>query len=212
MFSIQASGNSYSLPLLSLIHIYFAELKITGVIFDTYITAEDRGNFYLIDQHAAHERVFYEKLVGEYLAEEKLRQPILTPIMVEVPLDVKENEYDWMDSLTDMGFAIEPFGMNSYVIREIPTFMSLSEAEDFVNVFVENVSAGTQLSNTVVINKLITKSCKSAVKAHDKLSMAELQALIDQLAACRNPFSCPHGRPTFIRLSQYQIEKMFKRV
>ena len=190
----------------------FAELKITGVIFDTYITAEDRGNFYLIDQHAAHERVFYEKLVGEYLAEEKLRQPILTPIMVEVPLDVKENEYDWMDSLTDMGFAIEPFGMNSYVIREIPTFMSLSEAEDFVNVFVENVSAGTQLSNTVVINKLITKSCKSAVKAHDKLSMAELQALIDQLAACRNPFSCPHGRPTFIRLSQYQIEKMFKRV
>lgn len=190
----------------------FAELKITGVVFDTYITAVDRGNFYLIDQHAAHERVFYEKLVGEYLAEEKLRQPILTPIMVEVPLDVKENEYDWMDSLTDMGFAIEPFGMNSYVIREIPTFMSLSEAEDFVNVFVENVSAGTQLSNTVVINKLITKSCKSAVKAHDRLSTAELQALMDQLAACKNPFSCPHGRPTFIRLSQYQIEKMFKRV
>ena len=189
----------------------FSALKITGVIFDTYITAEDRENFYLIDQHAAHERVFYEKLVGEYLAEEKLRQPILTPIMVEVPLDVKENQYDWMDSLTDMGFAIEPFGMNSYVIREIPTFMSLSEAEDFVNVFLENVSAGTQLSNTVVINKLITKSCKSAVKAHDKLSMAELQGLMAQLAECRNPFSCPHGRPTFIRLSQYQIERMFKR-
>ncbi len=190
----------------------FADLEITGVIFDTYITAVDRENFYLIDQHAAHERVFYEKLVGEYLADEKLRQPILTPIMVEVPLDVKENEYDWLDSLGDMGFAIEPFGMNSYVIREIPTFMSLSEAEDFVNVFVENISSGTQLSNTVVINKLITRSCKSAVKAHDKLSMPELRALMDQLAACRNPFSCPHGRPTFIRLSQYQIEKMFKRV
>lgn len=190
----------------------FADLEITGVIFDTYITAVDRENFYLIDQHAAHERVFYEKLVGEYLADEKLRQPILTPIMVEVPLDVKENEYDWLDSLGDMGFAIEPFGMNSYLIREIPTFMSLSEAEDFVNVFVENISSGTQLSNTVVINKLITRSCKSAVKAHDKLSMPELRALMDQLAACRNPFSCPHGRPTFIRLSQHQIEKMFKRV
>lgn len=190
----------------------FAALRITGVIFDTYITAEDGSNFYLIDQHAAHERVFYEKLVGEYLAEKKLRQPILTPILIEVPLDVKENQYDWLDSLTDMGFAIEPFGVNSYVIREIPTFMSLSEAETFARDFVEQVSQGMQLSNTVVINKLITRSCKSAVKAHDKLSMAELQALMDQLAACRNPFSCPHGRPTFIRLSQYQIEKMFKRV
>lgn len=190
----------------------FTALRITGVIFNTYITAEDGSNFYLIDQHAAHERVFYEKLVGEYMAEEKLRQPILTPILMEVPLDVKENQYDWLDSLNDMGFAIEPFGMNSYVIREIPTFMSLSEAEDFAKDFVEQVSQGTQLSNTVVINKLITRSCKSAVKAHDKLSMAELQALMEQLAACRNPFSCPHGRPTFIRLPQYQIEKMFKRV
>ncbi|MGC2872965.1 DNA mismatch repair endonuclease MutL [Ihubacter sp. mB4P-1] len=190
----------------------FADLYITGVIFDTYITATDEGSFYLIDQHAAHERVFYEKLVGEYLSEEKLRQPILTPIIIEVPFDVKENEYNWLDSLTDMGFSIEEFGQNSYIIREIPTFMSLSEAEDFAKIFIENLSEGTQLSNTVVINKLITKSCKSAVKAHDKLSATEMQSLINQLAACKNPFSCPHGRPTFIRMTKYEIERMFKRV
>ena len=172
----------------------------------------DHKNFYLIDQHAAHERIFYEKLVEEYLSEEKLCQPILMPIVIEVPLSVKENEYDWMDSLCDMGFLIEEFGQNSYVIREIPTFMTLSEAEEFAKEFTDSVTDGTKLQNTVVINKLITKSCKSAVKAHDRLSMEEMKALIAQLAACRNPFSCPHGRPTFIRLSQYEIEKMFKRV
>ena len=190
----------------------FADLRLTGVIFDTYITAEDGQSFYLIDQHAAHERIFYEKLVGEYLAEEKLRQPILTPIMIEVPLAVKENEYDWLDSLKEMGFSIHNFGQNTYIIKEIPTFMSISEAEDFVNTFIDSVSEGTKLANTIIINKLITKSCKSAVKANDKLSLAEMEALMQQLAACKNPFSCPHGRPTFIRMTKYQIEKMFKRV
>ncbi|WP_419026171.1 DNA mismatch repair endonuclease MutL [Emergencia sp.] len=189
----------------------FDELELTGAIFGTYITAVDEKNFYLIDQHAAHERVFYEKLVSEYLTSEKVRQPILTPIIIEAPLAVKENEYDWLDSLTEMGFTIEDFGQNSYVIREIPTFMDLSEAEDFVKIYIDNVTEGTNLNNTVVINKLITKSCKSAIKAHDYISMEEMKALLDQLKRCRNPFSCPHGRPTFIKFSQYEIERMFKR-
>lgn len=190
----------------------FEELTLTGSIFGTYITAVDGKNFYLIDQHAAHERIFYEKLVGEYLADEKLKQPILTPILIEVPLTVKENEYDWLDSLEEMGFAIEEFGQNSYVIREIPTFMTLSEAEEFAKEYIDSIHEGTNLNNTVVINKLITKSCKSAVKAHDYLTIEESRALMAQLKTCRNPFSCPHGRPTFIKLSQYEIEKMFKRV
>ncbi|MCI5688106.1 MAG: DNA mismatch repair endonuclease MutL [Emergencia sp.] len=190
----------------------FQSLTLTGAIFGTYITAVEGNYFYLIDQHAAHERVFYEKLVGEYLEGEKLRQPILTPILLEVPLAVKENEYDWLDCLSDMGFTIEEFGQNSYVIKEIPTFMTISEAEDFAKEFIDSVSDGTKMLNTVVINKLITKSCKAAVKANDKLSMEEMKALITQLSACKNPFSCPHGRPTFIRLSKYEVEKMFKRV
>ena len=90
--------------------------------------------------------------------------------------------------------------------------MTISEAEDFAKEFIDSVSDGTKMLNTVVINKLITKSCKAAVKANDKLSMEEMKALITQLSACKNPFSCPHGRPTFIRLSKYEVEKMFKRV
>ena len=190
----------------------FNDLEITGCIFDTYITCVDKGSFYLLDQHAAHERIFYEKLVGEYMAEKKMKQPILTPIIIDVPLSVIENRYTWLDALNDMGYTMEEFGPNSYIIKEIPQFMEISEAEDFVRYYLENVGDGDDLGNKVVIDKLITRSCKSAVKAHDHLSDPEIRALIDELRQCRNPFSCPHGRPTFVRFSIYDIEKMFKRV
>ena len=111
-----------------------------------------------------------------------------------------------------MGFTIAEFGPGTYRITEIPMFMELSEAEDFVNQFIENITNSTNLSNKVVIDKLIMMSCKAAVKANDKLSPEEVKALIKDLSACVNPFSCPHGRPTFIRLTRYEIEKMFKRV
>ena len=91
-------------------------------------------------------------------------------------------------------------------------FMELSEAEDFINQFIDNINERTNLSNSVVIDKLIMMSCKAAVKANDKLSDGEVKALINDLSSCINPFSCPHGRPTFIRLTRYEIEKMFKRV
>lgn len=190
----------------------FDVLTITGSIFGTYITAVDEKNFYLIDQHAAHERIMYENLVEEYMSEKKLHQPILTPIIAEVSLAVKEREYDWLDSLIEMGFTVEEFGQNSYVIKEIPTFMTLSEAETFVKTFIDAVENGNNLINKVVIDKLITKSCKTAVKANDHLSEEEAGSLMRQLKQCRNPFSCPHGRPTFIKMSRYEIEKMFKRV
>ncbi|MDO5302586.1 MAG: DNA mismatch repair endonuclease MutL [Clostridia bacterium] len=190
----------------------FDNLNPTGAIFNTYITATDDNGFYLIDQHAAHERVFYEKLVGEYLADEKPRQPILTPIIIETAPSVIEMKEEWLGCLEEMGFDIDEFGGNSLVVREIPTFMSMLEAENFVREYLDSAADGGKTVNTVVVNKLITKSCKAAIKAHDHLSIAEIESLLNQLKACRNPFSCPHGRPTFIRFTKYEIEKMFKRV
>ena len=187
-------------------------LSLTGVVFDTYITAVDSDSFYLIDQHAAHERIFYEKLVGEYEQSEKVKQPLIFPLMINTSLSASEESYDWLDALSEMGFTIEEFGSNTYRIPEIPMFMELSEAEDFVNEFIENIKNSTDLRNTVVVNKLIMMSCKAAVKANDKLTEKEMHALINDLAKCKNPFSCPHGRPTFIKLTRYEIEKMFKRV
>lgn len=190
----------------------FSALRTTGVIFHTYITAVDEHNFYLIDQHAAHERIFYEKLVGEYERSEKSKQMLMMPLLLPVSLAVHEDRFDWLDALGKMGFTIEPFGEETYRISEIPMFMELTEAEDFVHHFIDNIKNTADLSNRVVIDKLIMMSCKAAVKAHDALKAEEVAELMRTLAKCRNPFSCPHGRPTFIKLTEYEIEKMFKRV
>lgn len=190
----------------------FNDLKVTGCVFDTYITATDANSFYMIDQHAAQERIFYEQLVEEYLSDDKPSQTILTPIVIDVALEVKEEEYNWLDSLGDMGYLLEEFGPNSYIIKEIPYFMDITEAENFAKDYIEQTHSGIKINNEVVIDKLITRSCKSAIKAHDKLSQEAMESLINELKYCRNPFSCPHGRPTFIKFSNYDIEKMFKRV
>jgi DNA mismatch repair protein MutL len=189
----------------------FDDLIVKGVIFDTYILATDADSFYMIDQHAAHERIFYEKLVSEYENGEKLRQPMFVPILINVDISTKIQDSDWLDILSKMGFAIEAFGQNSYRVSEIPTFMEISEAEDFLKDFTDGINDSFSRRNTVVINKLIMKSCKSAVKANDKLAPEEIAALIKDLKNCTNPFSCPHGRPTFIKLSKYEIERLFKR-
>ena len=188
------------------------KITLTGIIFDTYITAVDESNFYLIDQHAAHERVFYEKLTTAYESSDKVSQTLLVPLIINVSLSAQATSDTWIEPLKRMGFAIEEFGPATYKIPEIPMFMELSEAEDFLNTFIDNVGRGTDLRNTVVINKLITMSCKAAIKGGDKISMDEANALLKDLSRCINPFSCPHGRPTFIKLSHYEIEKMFKRV
>ena len=190
----------------------FNEIWVTGCIFDTYITATDSDSFYIIDQHAAQERVFYEKLVGGYEADEKVRQTMLVPLMLNVDYSQMENSREWMEALTEMGFTIEEFGGNTFRITEIPMFMEIGEADAFVKEFLANFRENTSIRNTVVINKLITMSCKAAVKAHDRLSLNEMKALLKDLAECRNPFSCPHGRPTAIKLTNYDIEKLFKRV
>ena len=90
--------------------------------------------------------------------------------------------------------------------------MDITEAENFAKDYIEQTHSGIKINNKVVIDKLITRSCKSAIKAHDKLSQEAMESLINELKYCRNPFSCPHGRPTFIKFSNYDIEKMFKRV
>ncbi|QHI73732.1 DNA mismatch repair endonuclease MutL [Aminipila terrae] len=191
---------------------FFMKLNLTGTIFNTYITAVDENCFYLIDQHAAHERIFYEKLLKQYKDEEKLHQTILTPIMAEVPYAIKSTEKSWVQLLRNMGFEIEPFGTRTYIIKEIPMFMELSEAQNMVDYFLENIGEDVDIENEAKVSRIITRSCKSAVKANDVLSMAECRQLMNDLAKCENPYSCPHGRPTFIKMTKYEIEKMFKRV
>lgn len=188
------------------------EIMTTGSIFGTYITAVDEDYFYLIDQHAAHERIFYEQLLGQYYKEEKLRQTILVPFIVNITYAAKNDSFNWLDFLGNIGYDIEEFGPKAYIVKGIPMFMELDGAKDFLEDFLDNVDQDTDFQNQKKIDKIISNSCKKAVKAHDLLNKEEINQLMIDLAKCKNPYSCPHGRPTFIKMSKYEIEKMFKRV
>ena len=188
----------------------FSELQYKGYVFDAFIIMQAKDTLYILDQHAAHERIFYERLMNNFRAQEQLPQPVLTPFTLWVGADVYCMERDWVDTLRRMGYDISDFGLNTFIVRGIPPYMTLGEAEGFANGFAEALGEESDY-NSVIADKLIMKSCKSAVKAGDKLSAGEIQELINELSMCENPYSCPHGRPTFIKVTRYEIEKGFKR-
>lgn len=188
------------------------KLEVSGSLFNTYIMAHDEDSFYLIDQHAAHERIFYEKLLQQFNSSDKLRQTLLMPLNFNVSAQVTATGEMWMEQIRSIGYDIEFFGNNTYLVREIPAFMDMDEAETFLEDMFRELEDKPDLTNRKILDKIITRSCKSAVKGGDRLSDEEITALMKDLKACINPFSCPHGRPTFIRMTLYEIEKMFKRV
>ena len=188
----------------------FNNLLFKGYVFDTYIIMEEGDSLYVFDQHAAHERIFYEKLTGIYNSSEKLRQALLAPMIINVSADVYELKNELLEALNSIGYDIGDFGAGSFIIREIPLFMNANEANEFVAAFCDSPQAGGY-GNSTVIDKLIMKSCKSAVKAGDRLSEIEISSLLKELSACSNPYSCPHGRPTFIKITKYDAERAFKR-
>ena len=189
----------------------FEDLTIVGAVFNTYILAQDEDCFYMIDQHAAHERVFYEKLMRQFKAEEKVSQQMLVPLSFSVASEVADSENSWIGQVRAMGYDIEFFGNNTYIVREIPAFMEMSEAEAFLGDLFGAFRDKPDLTDYRTLDKIITRSCKSAVKGGDTLDASEIEALMTQLSACDNPFSCPHGRPTFIKMTRYELERMFKR-
>ncbi len=188
----------------------FSELTFKGYVFDTYIIMQGRDTLYIFDQHAAHERVFYERFMEGYKNSSHVPQPILTPFTLSVSADVYLSGRDRLDDLRAMGYDIEDFGGSTFMIRGIPEYMTAEEAEGFVRGFIE-ASPDAGSGNDTVRDKLIMRSCKSAVKANDRLSEHEIKDLMSKLAACENPYSCPHGRPTFIKMTSYDLERSFRR-
>ena len=189
----------------------FDSLVYKGYLFDTYIIMQSTDIAYLIDQHAAHERIMYERFITVYNNSEHVSQPMLMPFSIETSSDVYAAERFWMDDLARLGFDIDDFGNNTFIVRGIPTYMDRGEAELFIHTYIEDPESRSDRGNTTVIDKLIMRSCKAAVKGNNKLSTMEIEELIKQLSNCVNPFSCPHGRPTFIRFILSEISHAFKR-
>lgn len=190
----------------------FDSLEIRGTVFNTYIIAQNEDSFFIIDQHAAHERIFYEKMKNQYAASEKLSQQLLTPLSIVLPPDAAASEERWLPQLRKLGYGAEFFGDSTYLVREIPAFTEVEEAEDFLRDFVASLEDRIDVTDRKAIDRIIMRACKASVKGGDRLEPEEAVSLINQLKRCENPFSCPHGRPTFIRLRKYEIEKMFRRV
>lgn len=190
----------------------FSALQLGPILFGTYITATDDDNFYLIDQHAAHERIHYEEFLEAYYATDKHAQTIATPFSLDIPPSLMETGEEWLSILRSYGYEPELFGENTYIFRAIPAGSSLSEAEGFVRSFLDAYQEGYQTPYQVDIDRLTMRACKASVKARDILTREEAETLLKRLSRCRHPFSCPHGRPTFIRFSRHDIEAMFKRL
>lgn len=189
-------------------------LRPIGIVFATYILATDDVYFYIIDQHAAHERIYYEKFVTSYMEEchsGSTTQLLAVGIVVDLTPQEESLIESKMNILQSLGFEIESFGPGSVIIRGVPDFMNMEEAESFARNIIEDSDENADVRNQVAIDKLITKSCKSAVKANDYLTDEEVSSLLSTLRNCKNPYSCPHGRPTIIKFSKYEMERMFKR-
>lgn len=190
------------------------DVRPIGVVFATYILATDDVYFYIIDQHAAHERIYYEKFVTNYIDEGhsgSTTQLLAVGIVIDLTPQEESLIENKMSILQSLGFEIESFGPGSVIIRGVPDFMNMEEAEIFARNVIEDTDENADVRNQVAIDKLITKSCKSAVKANDYLTDEEVSSLLNTLRNCKNPYSCPHGRPTIIKFSKYEMERMFKR-
>lgn len=189
------------------------EYRILGQIFDTYWLIAFHDKLFIMDQHAAHEKVKYERLYKE-LSEKQISSQMLNPPVI-LTLTSKEEQLlkEQMSSFEELGFEIEEFGSGSYVIRSMPSDLyGCSEKELFTDILDELAENPMKGSPEVVLNKLASMACKAAVKGNNRLSLEEAESLIDELLALENPYHCPHGRPTIISMSKYEIEKKFKRI
>lgn len=187
--------------------------RLVGQVFDTYWIVEFDDKMYLIDQHAAHEKVMYERFMKQYHDKKQTSQMITPPVIVTLNLQEEELLKRHMTAFTDVGFEISPFGGREYAISAVPgNLYSLASRDLFLEILDGLSSISEQASDQIVCEKIASMSCKAAVKGGSRLSTAEANALIDELLQLENPYNCPHGRPTIVTMTKYELEKKFKRV
>ena len=190
------------------------EHRIIGQLVETYWLIEFQNSLYIIDQHAAHERVLYEKTLQGMKSRDYTSQNISPPIVLNLSMGEAQLLEKYMDQFTRIGFEFENFGPDSYAVCAVPDNLFSIAKKDLLMEMIDSLSDEiyTGLTPDVVDEKIASMSCKAAVKGNMKLSYAEADALIGELLALDNPYHCPHGRPTIISMSKREIEKKFKRI
>ncbi|MDH5066820.1 DNA mismatch repair endonuclease MutL [Clostridium perfringens] len=191
----------------------FPKLKVIGQFNKTYILAEYDSTLYLIDQHAAHEKILFEKYSSDIAKKKVEIQPLMIPLVVNLPTE----DYLYYDENKEIfekaGFKISDFGDNSIRIEEVPYFLDKLNPTELITSMINNLKKmGTGETVEVKYNKIASMSCRAAVKANDVLSILEMENLIEDLRYINDPFHCPHGRPTIIKFTSYELDKKFKRI
>ena len=187
--------------------------KLIGQVFDTYWLVEFNEQLYIIDQHAAHEKVLYEKTMATLKNREYSSQMLDPPIILTLNMNEEVLLKEHMKYFSDMGFEIEPFGGREYAVRGVPANLLSIAKKDLLIEMIDGLSDDVSTHNPdIIYDRVATMSCKAAVKGGNRLSAAEANELIDQLLNLENPYACPHGRPTIISMSKYELEKKFKRI
>lgn len=184
-----------------------------GIIHKTFIVAENEAGMYLIDQHAAAERINYEKFMKELSREDKHTTDLLVPIKIEYPKDEFLKIKEYLDVLKDIGVYLEEFGDHTFLVRRHPTFIYKGREKDSIEKIITILlDKGTFSKEKFIEKTATTLACRLSIKANDYISLDEAAYLLDTLRTCENPFTCPHGRPTIITYSNYELERLFKRV
>jgi len=186
-------------------------LRVLGQLANTYIIAEGPNGLYLIDQHAAHERILYDRISAQWAQKEVEVQGLLQPITIEFSPREEETLRANEEFLTEFGFTIEPFGNRSYMIRAIPALITRTNIIEIISVLLDNL-ASKESPYPWEENIAQSLACHGAIRAGQQLSNEEMRELIKQLEQTKQPRSCPHGRPTMIHLSSHQLEKEFGRI
>ena len=188
--------------------------RIIGQVFDTYWLIQFEDKLFIIDQHAAHEKVKYERLMKQFHEKSVVSQRLMPPIIVSLTGQEESILHTYEDAFAQLGFEIEAFGGNEYALRSVPVDLyGCSERELFLAVLDElSQETGNRGSFQVIEEKIASMSCKAAVKGNNRLSLQEAEQLIDELLTLDNPYNCPHGRPTIITMTETDLEKKFKRI
>jgi len=188
-------------------------MKVIGQVFDTYWIVQLENEMYIIDQHAAHEKVMYERLLKESKANKLSSQMINPPIIVTLT-DLEQNVLnEHMDEFRGIGFDIEEFGGKEYKINAIPNiFPSIPKAELFNEMLSDSTNYDVISPSELILAKVASMSCRAAIKGNMRISLLEANELFDELLSLDNPYNCPHGRPTVIKMTKQEIEKKFKRI
>lgn len=190
-----------------------AKYRIIGQIFSTYWILEYQDKVFVVDQHAAHEKVLYEHMKKVWKEKELFSQVLEPPIIISIPVGQEHIVKGHLGVFKEIGFEIEPFGGKEYAVKAVPIDILGISSQKLLLELIDSFSSDTRNKTPeILLEKMASLSCKAAVKGNHTLSFLEIEKLMEQLFELENPYHCPHGRPTFISIRQYEIEKKFKRV